>query len=590
MKAVDTVAVETDVLIIGGGLAGCMAAIKASEHGVSVTIAEKSNTLCSGQAGSGIDHMGAYIPEIHRKMGWSIEDFVEDHIHGIGHGFGSRDLLRLIAQESYARLLDLERFGLTIRYADSPLPGGFRMVHQFHSVPTALNVDGRPLKAILTKEAKRRKVRIINRVTMTNLLALQGAIAGAAGVGTRDGKVYVFRAKSVVLCSGGKTGRLGREPTGIDFNLHLPATLCGDGKAMALRAGLPVMNMEFLSPGRVGVANYDFSGGPPRNTWQPACAVVNGHGETVVQRSHFYDWDDLKKGYRIDAAESRRTWLAERAEVASSMAKVKGQPDAGPYYLDCTGGTEDEIRYIEWAISHEGKGRQFLRHLEEEDVDLRRDKLELGLKGREIGNLSCAGLLVDSNLETDVKGLFAAGDEVGGTPFTASTGAFVMGWRCGDLAGRRALKQKRFLSAEKIKIGSLKALSSHLLNAKDGRYWKDVEYALQNTMDTYCGEVRTGAELKRGLERLSEIKKVPLRAANAHELGRCLEVLFLLTNAELVMRTSLARQESRKFPVKFSRADFPDQDDKNWFAHSTIRLDGDHFAVSKIPITDARGI
>ena len=582
--SIEVVSVETDVLVVGGGLAGCMAAIKASEHGVSVTIAEKSNTLCSGQAGSGIDHIGAYVPEIHEKMGWGVDDLVEDHIQGIGHGFGRRDLLRLIARESYARLLDLERFGLTIRYADSPLPGGFRMVHQFHSVPTALNVDGRPLKAILTKEARRRKVRIINRVTMTDLLASQGAITGAAGVGTRDGKVYVFKAKSVVLCSGGKTGRLGREPTGIDFNLHLPATLCGDGKAMALHAGLPIMNMEFLSPARVGVANYDFSGGPPRNTWQPACAVVNVRGETVVPRSRFYDWGDLKKGYRIDAEKSRRSWLAERAEVASSMAKVKGKPEAGPYYLDCTGGTEKEIRYVEWAISHEGKGRQFLKHLEEEGVDLRQDKLELGLKGREIGNLSCAGLVVDGDLETGLKGLFAAGDEVGGTPFTASTGAFVMGWHCGDLAGKRALGRKKFLPPDKKRIDSLKTLCSRMLSPRTGSRWKEVEYALQNAMDTYCGEVRAGAELKRGLERLYEIKEIPLRAENPHELGRCFEVLFLLTNAELVMRASLAREESRKFPTKFSRADFPDQDDQNWFAYSSIKLEGDQFTVSKVPV------
>ena len=120
---VEVVPVETDVLIIGGGLAGCMAAIRAREHGVRVTIAEKSNTLCSGQAGSGIDHIWAYVPEVHEKMGWTIEDLVEDHMQGVGHGFGNRELLHFIARESYPRLLDLERFGLTIRYPDSTIPG-----------------------------------------------------------------------------------------------------------------------------------------------------------------------------------------------------------------------------------------------------------------------------------------------------------------------------------------------------------------------------------------------------------------------------------------------------------------------------------
>ena len=143
---VKVIPVETDVLVIGGGLAGCMAAIKAREECVRVTIAEKSNTVCSGQAGSGIDHTWAYIPEVHGKMGWTIEDLVEDHVQGIGRGFSNRELLHFIARESYARLLDLERFGLAIRYPDSSLPGKFRLVHQFHSVPTALNVDAGPIK------------------------------------------------------------------------------------------------------------------------------------------------------------------------------------------------------------------------------------------------------------------------------------------------------------------------------------------------------------------------------------------------------------------------------------------------------------
>jgi succinate dehydrogenase/fumarate reductase flavoprotein subunit len=578
------VPVETDVLIIGGGLAGCMAAIRASEHGVRVTIAEKSNTLSSGQAGSGIDHIWAYIPEVHGKMGWTIEDLVEDHVQGIGHGFADRRLLHFIASESYNRVLDVERFGLKIRYDDSQLPGKFRIVHQFHAIPSALNVDGRSLKVILTKEARRRGVTIINRITMTDLITSDGAIAGATGVGTRDGKIYVFKAKGVVLCSGGKTGRLGREPTGIDFNLHLPANLCGDGKAMALHAGLPIINMEFLSPRRFGVANYDISGGAPRNTWQPAASVVDAAGATIVPRTSFYQWGDLEKGYQISADETRRAWLDQRGQLAASMPTASSWHEAGPFYLDCTQGTEEEIHYIEWSLSNEGKCHQFLKHLREEGVDLRKDKLELGPLGREMGNLSCAGLIVDDDLETEIKGLFAAGDEVGGTPFTASTGALTMGWRCGDVAGRRARQQDGLLPTDGDKVESLRQLCVDLLTTEQGYHWREVGYALQNAMENYCGEVRTGSMLKRGLEHLRNIKSMPLKAANPHELGRCLEVRFLLENGEMVMAASLAREESRKHPTRFCRKDFPEQDDENWLTFSTVKLENNQLKVSKLPI------
>jgi succinate dehydrogenase/fumarate reductase flavoprotein subunit len=580
----EVVTVETDVLIIGGGLAGCMAAIKAREHGVRVTIAEKSNTICSGQAGSGIDHMWAYVPDIHGKMGWTIEDLVEDHVDSIGHGFAQRGLLHLIARQSYDRLLDLERFGLTIRYKDSSLPGGLRLVHQFHSVPTALNVDGRPLKAILTREVKQRGVMVVNRVTMTDLLTCDGSIAGALGVGTRDGRIYVFKAKGVVICTGGKTGRLCREPTGIDFNLHLPPTLAGDGKAMAIKAGLPVMNMEFISPRRAAIAYYDISGGAPRNTWQPAGSIVDSRGRTIVPPTHFYEWGDLKQGYRLNAAESRRQWIADRTDLSVSMQALKTKPCDGPYYLDCTAATDEEIRYVEWALSNEGKCNHFLNHLKEERVDLRRDKLEFGFQGREVGNLSCAGLVVDGDLQTEIEGLFAAGDEVGGTPFTASTGAFAMGWHSGEMAAKHALKENIFRPVDDSKVESLKRICMDMTSVGRGSPWKEVEYALQNVMDIYCGEVRTETMLRRGIERLAGIQSVPLKAENLHELGRCLEVGFLITNAELVMRASIERQESRKYPAGFQRADYPEQDDEHWRVFLALRRERDGYAASKLPI------
>jgi len=86
-SSIEVVPIDTDVLIIGGGLAGCMAAIKASEYGVKVAIAEKSNTKSSGCAGTGIDHVWGYIPPIHEQMGWTIDDLVEDHCQGVARGF-----------------------------------------------------------------------------------------------------------------------------------------------------------------------------------------------------------------------------------------------------------------------------------------------------------------------------------------------------------------------------------------------------------------------------------------------------------------------------------------------------------------------
>jgi succinate dehydrogenase/fumarate reductase flavoprotein subunit len=581
----EMVKAQTDVLVIGGGLAGCMAAIRARDLGARVLMAEKSHALCSGQAGSGIDHIWGYIPPVHSRIGWTLEDLVEDHMVGVAHGFAKRELIRFIASEVYPRVLDLEKLGVKIRYDDSALPGKFRLVHQFHSIPSSLNVDGYSIKAKLTRGAEKRGVKIINRLMVTDLLTKDGRISGALGVGTRESKIYVIRAKSVILSAGGKTGRIGRESTGSAcFNLHLPGSLSADGKAMALKAGLAIMNMEFLGARRYGLANYEAAGRPPRNTWQPAAAIVNYKGETAVPKSSFYDWGDLEKGYQIDAAETRRQWLAAGGITPRGMPSRKEMVEAGPFYVDCTGATEEEVRYVEWTLSHEGKCRQLLKHFRDLGVDLRKDKLELGLGSREIGNLAASGLLVDSHMETSIQGLFAAGDEVGGVPFGASSAAFTTGWRSGEMAAKHAGRQKSFPPSDEEQVEALKKSCSDMMKAREGCTWREVEETMHNIMDTYCGDVKTAPMLTRGLDRLVTVKAVPIRAANHHELSRGLEVKSLLSNAEMIMRASLAREESRKYPVGFYRADFPNQNDAEWRAFSTVRLQKGAFVIDRIPI------
>src|SRR3972149_3715174 len=253
-----------------------MAGIKASEYGVKVTIAEKANTITSGCAGTGIDHTWAYIRSVHEKMGWRIEDLMEDHIQGIAHGFINRDLLYLIASENYDRVLDLEKFGVNFRYEDS-------------KVPSTFNFDGRDLKVKLTREAKKRGVKIINRVMMTDLLSTDGHVSGALGVGTREGQFYFFRAKAGVF-STGRVNRLSRAVTGVWGNHRIPLNDTGDGRAMGLRAGGPVINMEFLSPSLFMIGNYEISFGIPRSEVQPGGSIPGPKGEIIVPRTYFYDW------------------------------------------------------------------------------------------------------------------------------------------------------------------------------------------------------------------------------------------------------------------------------------------------------------
>jgi succinate dehydrogenase/fumarate reductase flavoprotein subunit len=581
---IEVIEVATDVLIIGGGLAGCMAAIKASESGLRVTIAEKANTLASGCAGSGIDHMWAYIPEVHGAMGYSMDDMMENHTTAVARGFVNQDLLRLVVSESYGRMLDLEKFGLKFRYEDSKVPGKFRVVDQFHSMPDAFNFEGRRVKVNLTKEAKRRGVRIINRVTMTELLASgDGHVTGALGAGTRDGKLYHFKANAVVM-STGRVNRLCRSQTGVWGNHRVPVSETGDGRAMAFRAGVPIINMEFLSPARFSIGNFELNLGSPRNTVQPAGSIVDGQGRVIVPRVQFYDWDNLGKA-RVDAAAAMENQI---------QSGIKSHPDCfrliqegqGPFYLDLTGGTEEEIRYIEWSISHEGKGPLFLEHLQrQEHFDFRKDKLEWLPNSREMAGTASSGLVVDSNLETGLKGLFAAGDEVGGMPWSASPGAFTMGWRAGENAALEAAEQKGFTDNSASATAALGEFMQHMTQARHGQHWREAETAVQNIVDYYASNHRSEHMLQRGLTRLNELSEViNFKAENPHEAGHCLEIRSLIENAEMVMRASIERKESRKVPFGFLRADYPEPDNAEYFAFLSQQLTGKTVRFAKIAL------
>lgn len=582
--------IETDVLVIGGGLAGCMAAIKASEQaGVRVTLADKSNTVRSGCAASGIDHLWAYIPPIHEKMGYTLDDMAEDHRQGIARGFFRRDLFDLVAGTAYDRVLNLERFGIKFRYEDSKIPGKFRIVDQFHSVPASFNFDGEPLKPKLTQEVKRRGVNIVNRVQMTDLISTNGQISGAVGLGTRTGDIYLSKAKTAVL-SCGRSNRLSRNPTGFDFNTRIPSPMSGDGTSMAIRVGLPVINAEFFGGEKLAACgNYNPNYGDPRNTVQPAARVIDGQGNIIIPRTQFYDWESL--GKKKWTEKIRREWLekpftsAHHGATSFVPLSVRIKRGDGPFYLDFSEATDYEKEYIEWSIKNEGKGTQFMRYFtEEEKADLRKNPQEYsGFRSREMAGTSAKGLWVDKDLETDIKNLFAAGDEVGGLPWQAGAGAITQGWHAGAMASKRASAQKNFLPISEDVMKARQEMCAEIVSRKAGFYWKEVETYIQNLMGFYCGDIRSESLLRRGIERLEDAKAAPLKAENLHELSRAMDVKSIIDNAELVLRSSLERKESR--PVfDFRRADYPEPDDKNWLCFLAIRREDGKFKFRKIPI------
>jgi succinate dehydrogenase/fumarate reductase flavoprotein subunit len=208
----------------------------------------------------------------------------------------------------------------------------------------------------------------------------------------------------------------------------------------------------------------------------------------------------------------------------------------------------------------------------------------MGYANRELSGTAAKGIWVDKDLETDIRNLYAGGDEVGGMPWAASPGAFTMGWHAGDMAAQRARKQTAHLDASDELVRTRRDGCSQILNRDRGFCWKEVELYIQNVTDFYCGDVRGESLLKRGLERLDYAKRAPLKADNPHELARALEVQSIADNVELIIRSSIERKESRA-SFEFRRAEYPEQDDQNWLCFLAARRDQDgRFTFNKLPV------
>jgi succinate dehydrogenase/fumarate reductase flavoprotein subunit len=153
------------------------------------------------------------------------------------------------------------------------------------------------------------------------------------------------------------------------------------------------------------------------------------------------------------------------------------------------------------------------------------------------------------------------------------------------MVAKRAKAQNAFLPVSGDTVKSRKEKCTEMLDRDLGFHWKEVELHVQNLMDFYCGAVRSKGLLERAIVRLEDAKAAPLKAENPHELGRALDVKSIIDNAELILRSSLERTETRMVPFAFVRADYPEQDDKNWLCFlATRKEDEGRFAFRKIPL------
>ncbi|MFG3266398.1 fumarate reductase/succinate dehydrogenase flavoprotein subunit [Streptomyces bobili] len=529
----DAEELSCDVLVIGGGTAGTMAALTAAEHGANVLLLEKAHVRHSGALAMGMDGVNnAVIPGRAEP-----DDYVAE-ITRANDGIVDQSTVRQTATRGFAMVQRLESYGVKFE-KDEFGEYAVRQVHRSGSYVLPMP-EGKDVKKVLYRQLRRRemreRIRIENRVMPVRVLTSHGRAVGAAGFNTRTGQFVSVRAGAVILATG-PCGRLGLPASGYLYGTYENPTNAGDGYAMAYHAGAELTGIECF---QINPLMKDYNG--------PACAYVanpfggyqvNRHGERFVDSDYW----------------SGQMMAEFAAEVAS---------DRGPVYLKLSHLPEESISALESILHsterptrgtfHAGRGHDYRTH----DVEMHIS--EIGL----CGGHSASGVRVDDHARTTVPRLYAAGD-LACVPHNYMIGAFVFG----DLAGADAAQYTAHEGELPVdQLREAHELIYRPLRNPDGPPQTQVEYKLRRFVNDYVTPPKSGARLSLALEAFermhSDIAEVGARTP--HELMRCAEVSFIRDCAEMAARASLARTESR-WGLYHDRLDHPHRDDASWFHH-----------------------
>lgn len=618
--------VKTDVLILGGGIAGCHAAIQAAKKGASVVVVDKGPVIRSGSGGSGVDHWhNAFTNPCSKMTPDEVTDFRTMLGTKLPECYGSGHIRYIEARESWDALLDMEELGMRIRDVDDVFQDAeFRdedsklLFAYDYDGRHVIRVQGGNVKPCLYRGLKKHKVDIFDRVMATKLLTEGGEpgarVVGATGLHVRTGEFYIFKAKATVLCTAQplRLWAFSTELQGFSGE-HDDPNCSGDGCAMAWNAGATFKLME-RSMGLGGAFRYPVYGtGNAHNTWY-ACSVVDANGKEIP-------WVD--RDGRILETISERYLPAPGQKctlhdpdpdpcyeiqgpglIPDLPERIKKGEFSLPFYADLPGMPEHERRAIfGLMVGHEGKTRiAVYENYTQAGFDPDRDMLQANVLPPEMAGrhmpwwngigppqwrgfafIFFGGVIVDWDLRTSLEGLYGAGNQVAGA------GTHTIAATSGRYAGRKAAEYALQTDEGHIRRSQIEAETARVyapVNRGDGIGWKELQAGLSRIMQDYCGEYKSGESLKAGLTWLESIKQSEASnayARNPHELMRVLECFSRLTVGEMIMHASLARKASSDI-LDFKRLDYPDVDPEEWKKYVTIQLKNGDVKVGELPL------
>jgi succinate dehydrogenase/fumarate reductase flavoprotein subunit len=548
----DITVTDVDVLVIGGGTAGPMAAVTAKEQNpnAKVMLLEKANVKRSGAISMGMDGLNNAVVPGHSEP----EDYVKE-ITIANDGIVLQKGVMAYAQGSFDMIQKLDKWGV---YFQKDETGEYDMKKVHHLGTYVLPMpEGHNIKKILYRRLRRNRVIIENRYQAIRLLKdKDGAVAGCIALGTRDADIIVIRAKAVVMCTGA-AGRIGLPASGYLFGTYENPSNCGDGHSMAYHVGAELSGLECY---QINPLLKDYNG--------PACAYVTGPlgGYTANAKGDRFIECDYWSGQMMQ-------------EFYNEL-----QGGNGPVFLKLDHLAEETIQEIEHVLHTNERPSRGLFH-DGRGTDYRTTMVEMHIS--EIGfcaGHSASGVWINEKGETTVPGLYGAGD-MASIPHSYMLGAFVYGQICGENATQYALDREfpeldvDFIIAERDRILAP-------LKRTDGIPPSQFEYKVRRLVNDYLQPPKVTKKMDIGLARLRAMEAdiQHLYARDPHELLRANEAQHVFDCAQMAAVASMYRTESR-WGLYHNYVDFPQTDNEKWFCHVQLFKDENNdMACSTIPV------
>ena len=542
---------HTDVLIIGGGTAGCYAALTLREHSdCSIVIAEKANIKRSGCLAAGVNAINAYIVD-----GQKPEDYV-NYAKRDADGIVREDLL-LTMSEGLNRVTEkMERLGLVILKDEN----GKYVARGNRNI----KINGENMKPLLAQAVEAlQDVTILNRVNITDYIVTDNTIQGAFGFSMEEPVDYEIRAKKVLCATGGAAGLY--RPNNPGFSRHkmwYPPFNTGAGYAMGIKSGAEMTTFEMR-----------FIALRCKDTIAPTGTIAQGVGAKQVNA----------KG---EVYETHYGLTTSERVYGTVMENLQGR---GPCYLRTEGITEAQDEslkkaYLNMAPSQTLKWLESGKDPSEQNVEIE------GTEPYIVGGHTASGYWVDTNRETTIHGLYAAGDVAGGCPQKYVTGAMVEGEIAAEHIAGALAKESVKEAAQREQPTPESETEQQALDQKVAEYERylnkqqplftteQLEEAMQKVMDNYAGGISTHYQFNEKQLALAEEKirqlielAEDLGASDMHELMFIYELKERLTVCLSVIAHLGARKETRWHSFA-ENLDYPEKSDA-WMRYVNSKME-----------------